>query len=324
MDNVRMNVRELVDLLWRQRPDFCGHFFPKRWQMPPNYPNPEMFLPAFYAQYEVAKRHLASDFHNDVCNKAWVALGYKLPEYGNRVYRVEPDLTRTLMRTSLRGFTVDAVEPPLPAFMVMFPRGMLRTRKDGDALGAGVIVEEGAFVIGVPLESGATYTFSAPWNDEGIREQLAYNSVKYQVLDPNADKFFKEVIEKEEAAKLANGFSTTPDIDSEDLHKIAIFVLNLLAYMSARKDETVEALVPRKRKRGKPNLQRDRDFYTPFVIGETYARGVKVGTSTGPIIPTGRSVCLHWRAGHWRHQRYGKGRQKVRLIHIEPVLVGVK
>ncbi len=34
-----------------------------------------------------------------------------------------------------------------------------------------------------------------------------------------------------------------------------------------------------------------------------------------------RSVAPHWRRAHWRRQRYGAGRERVRLIRIPAVLV---
>lgn len=40
-----------------------------------------------------------------------------------------------------------------------------------------------------------------------------------------------------------------------------------------------------------------------------------------PGEPTGRELCFHWRRGHWRKQRVGKGLQETRIVFVKPCMV---
>ena len=46
--------------------------------------------------------------------------------------------------------------------------------------------------------------------------------------------------------------------------------------------------------------------------------------ANGPSVPTGRVVKTHWRRGHFRRQRHGKGLNQTKLVFIRPCLVNAE
>lgn len=56
-------------------------------------------------------------------------------------------------------------------------------------------------------------------------------------------------------------------------------------------------------------------FEQDVVFYDTYS------PTNGPSEPTGRVVKTHWRRGHFRRQRHGKGRNQTKLIFIRPCLI---
>jgi hypothetical protein len=64
---------------------------------------------------------------------------------------------------------------------------------------------------------------------------------------------------------------------------------------------------------GKPMIQ----DHTVIRIGHVYNKsGEKVEYNS-----TGRTMPVHWRAGHWRNQRVGVGRASTRMVWIDPMLI---
>lgn len=64
----------------------------------------------------------------------------------------------------------------------------------------------------------------------------------------------------------------------------------------------------------------DKDYYKPLWIGKEY-KLKREGNTENTGASTGNSKSVHWRRGYLRNQAYGEGRQKRKLIWIEPVLV---
>lgn len=93
------------------------------------------------------------------------------------------------------------------------------------------------------------------------------------------------------------------------------FSASLIMAMTARPDlvEFGQCVRPSRFKHGrvKPEL------WSPNIIGRTY----KI-LRTHPAEGVHASPRMHWRRGHFRHQRYGHSLSQVRVIWIEPVLVG--
>ncbi|MEA5595759.1 hypothetical protein [Rivularia sp. UHCC 0363] len=64
------------------------------------------------------------------------------------------------------------------------------------------------------------------------------------------------------------------------------------------------------------------DLYQPLWIGQGYRLKREGTVSSGDAEnKQGGSKRPHWRKGFIRNQPYGEGRQKIKLVWIEPVLV---
>lgn len=92
-------------------------------------------------------------------------------------------------------------------------------------------------------------------------------------------------------------------------------IFNLLFAMAAR-PELVEA----GQKLGR-HKKSNSEIWTPNIIGRKYT--VKRPEGYEPT-GTGTHKRLHWRRGHFRHQPFGKGLTKTKIIWLEPTLIGVK
>jgi len=318
LDDVKLpSTHELIGGLWEKYPSICRMFFPKRWAMPPQYPNPENILLHIVSQL-VASQHLGTQLRDDPCLTAWALSAGAFAEYGKRVYALESPIGQSLLKTTPKGFTFAAAKPPLPSFLVMLPQGLLTTGSDGDCLGILISMEAEAFAVCAMLQSGAAYTFISPTNDEALAHNLGEEAegIKYQ---------------RAAATLLGESYEgAVPDArvapdDQANLRRIAYLALNIVAFLSNPSPDINDSILDRPAKKAKSKKAKakghDRDFYTPYVIGRRYSHGVRQGH--GPSVHRG-SVSMHWRAGHWRQQRHGKGRKLVKLIHIEPVLVGSK
>jgi hypothetical protein len=95
--------------------------------------------------------------------------------------------------------------------------------------------------------------------------------------------------------------------------------LRLLLMMEARPEyvDTTSERVTINKGFSKSN---DKDYYKPLWIGKEY-RLKREGNTENTGATTGSSKSVHWRRGYLRNQAYGEGRQKRKLIWIEPVLV---
>jgi hypothetical protein len=125
--------------------------------------------------------------------------------------------------------------------------------------------------------------------------KLTYIDVDAQDLDPNVVKGFNEYLQ-------------------------AIF-LRLLLIMECRPEliqsESQRQKVTVNQGFGKNQAQ---EFYQPLWLGQGYRLKRESQTNASNDVKHG-TKSLHWRRGFLRNQPYGEGRQKRKIVWIEPVLV---
>lgn len=294
----------------RQRyPKIFNEWFPVRWNMPANYTNPELLVLAAISQMifkqEMMKESTSSLLKKDTCFAAWWTINKVMKDIGARVYIVEPDLISDLRITNPKGLRFSDLKAPLPSFVVSLPSGAFWTINDGDVLHLAITLVDGDILaIGAHVRSGATFTFLAPITDDDIEKTLMERNICYQEY------------KWAEALGIKCRNNCTAQEDNETVQQITLFVINLLAYMTAFNPDVEEAgLVKSARKRGQetPALK-DRAYASPWVIGKRYKQRIKAGSS-------GHTVRAHWRCGHWRRHAHGKDKALRRLIYIQPVFV---
>ncbi|MBW4599696.1 MAG: hypothetical protein KME29_08780 [Calothrix sp. FI2-JRJ7] len=123
-----------------------------------------------------------------------------------------------------------------------------------------------------------------------------------------------------------NRFSYT-DAQNMDSEKVVEFnsylqsiFLRLLLIMECRPEyvETSSARVTINKGFSKSS---EKDYYEPLWIGKEYRLKRENTNTENTGASSGSSKSVHWRRGYLRNQAYGEGRQKRKLIWIEPVLV---
>lgn len=120
-----------------------------------------------------------------------------------------------------------------------------------------------------------------------------------------AEELRKRVAQNNDAAK-----------DSQLISKVNHLAVNLLALMVSRPHLVEEGAVLRKASPPESRKRRS-ELWSPNWVGRNYVRERSPSMGGHHASPRG-----HWRIGFWRHQRYGTGRTKIRLIWIDPVFVG--
>jgi hypothetical protein len=121
------------------------------------------------------------------------------------------------------------------------------------------------------------------------------------------------------------------DEEAAELEKILQHLMKILLYISTAKavtDKTTERTSALKKANSAPaGLMRKKQQekadrkYDRIVIGPKEAPNTDEQRLTGH---TGRHVTPHWRRGHFREQRFGEGRQQVKTIFIEPMMIAAE
>lgn len=320
-------TKDMVGECWHRFPQFCAEVMPKRWKMPADFASPDHLLPHALAQAQLLELSASGAFEQDRCSLTWMMSLSGFINFGHRVYALERSLGESLLLTTPKGFSFSAIEPPLPAFMLMFPKGLLDAGSDKGVYGALVNLDHATsgFSVCAMLESGAAYTFISPTDDRELARLLDAKDLQYQkagveVLDYAAHHLGRSIPGRE-------ALDADPPGDRDRLKHITYMVLNVLAYLSNPSPDLEGGAFDRGHKKRASKKcrhpQRARDFYTPYMIGARYRNRIKPGHSPSEVMERA-GPRAHWRAGHWRRQHYGSGNKSVRMVHIPPVLVGAK
>lgn len=121
------------------------------------------------------------------------------------------------------------------------------------------------------------------------------------------------------ATSYAIGFfadALTNPVENKDKLKatVAATVLKTVLALSVRPELIEQASLLRSEKMRRGVIERDA-LWSPIIIGRAYR--ILSDSQHGE----GFAKRMHWRRGHFRHQRYGLGNSSVKMIWIEPVLV---
>ncbi|MFW6359392.1 MAG: hypothetical protein ACOC0N_09315 [Chroococcales cyanobacterium] len=106
------------------------------------------------------------------------------------------------------------------------------------------------------------------------------------------------------------------------LNKFRAFCFNLMFVLEKRPELITEEV---NQPKGFGTQQKTNKFKTPVWLGKEYrikyiSETQSNDTSTGK----GSPKCTHFRKGHFRRQKWGKNREKEKLIWIDPVMVNIE
>ncbi len=244
----------------------------------------------------------------DLYSQMHAATAATLIKYGTPAYHVSRDLALAVAQTEppedLRWTDIGF---PFPAGIFLFPDNLIRDER-GYSYG---------FVAWCRVY--ANRKIPVP----GAQQAMAFHNdallfTTTSVNDPNLGGLVKSLDANTwTSARLAetDEISNLVGAEREMANYLAHLALGLLLLLEVKP----EIRDPGKRLSAARGNRVTREIWEPHWVGRDYqvARSVPQGG-------THASPRMHWRRGHWRHQRYGVELRESKRIWIEPILVAGK
>ena len=207
----------------------------------------------------------------------------------------------------------DDVKLSFPCEYFLLPQGVLETEMGKPVLIASVFHVD----LKILNEAGLEVEITDEKNRKTMEEHRLYWFCFYTGNIDSPSYFGSVEIDEEGRAKVVTDREFLGDsIDiartNEFLDKGVSLLMQLITIRNLRpelKDDGPAQGFVKRTKKGK-------EIWNPKWFGRSYRteRSYQGGTHSSPR--------MHWRRGHWRGVRYGKGKLKLRLQWIEPTLVG--
>lgn len=324
-----LGPKAAVDQIEAKLPALFASCYPRRFEIPGGFANPKRLAAvAFWAMWEASELkevQSAGQSMNGHCVKVISALIEKRVP----TYFVSRAIMHALINTDLpKDFSLHDMPWPLDSMLFVVPDGTLVSEHGDVTLLALVkctereyscawmnwgsaheefniypakhIGPDTACVLAM-TDSGHTFQWECP-----IDATTIHDAAQVQMMSGELARLGKESVSE----------TITPDQEqfaSRDLPRAAFqFILAMLAC-----PEMIEAGVivrHASKKKGKTRSE----IWSPNFFGKAYRRYEAVlGESDTP-----QHRRVHWRRGHFRHQRFGAGNKGIRVIWIQPMLIG--
>jgi hypothetical protein len=226
------------------------------------------------------------------CNEG--ALASRMMEYDFPTYYVSQRIFDAIRHTHPpANQTWEHISFPFPAIAFMLPRGALKHVKDGrDVTFIAIAKIAGPY--------GERVCVFYPYCDSGVSDSCAIP--------------LTELLEPTVGWMQANTSKGVP-VDSDMSAYCFALAANLLCVMNNRREliQLGEKLTSKK-----PPKPGRKPQHSPTWLGLHYQIRYEAGID--PDMPSSRFTEIGWRCGHFKEQRFGKGRKDSKTIWIEPYM----
>ena len=168
-------------------------------------------------------------------------------------------------------------------------------------------------IVGV-YANGAASVAKYPIADDSISSLIEKHKGMYHADELLAAEYLKQSSEGKDMKKRVGQ-------EIEQMSEVVVLAIKILCFMSLKKDEWSHAervVKPARYKKGK--LKEEEKWGANF-IGRAYGEGLRSQGYGNTEDRDGRKQRYHWRQGHFRGVRYGKGRAKYKTVFVEPYCV---
>jgi len=248
-----------------------------------------------------------------------VYVACSLLDYNFPTYYVSQELALALWNTSSE-FQVSELNIALPAVMFMIPHNTIFT-PDGDSLSTVGIASsrKSERLRRVYENSGDCLIGASGFLKEDIDQSYWYgfHNESCALGNPVEDSYKEYSL---------NHLGELTNLEQENevtfLNKFRAFCFNLMFVLEKRPELiTEEANQPK----GFGTQQKTNRFKNPIWLGKDYRiKYISETESNDASMGKGRPKSTHFRKGHFRKQKWGKNREKEKLIWIDPVMVNIE
>lgn len=308
--------------------------YPRRIVPPTNYPNPKWLAGSLGCQILAAtNKDLVTDVHLTQQLAVQTILQYRVP-----TYFLSPAFAEAVWETDLpHDLSLSEMKWPIDALVFVLPESFLaRFKKFYAPFLCVTRVTQGRYprVTALPVIEHSLLIGMALRHIDNARDRLCiYYPIYFDQVPPfdycGYFRFTNTMADVDESPMTdvtsiedqLHSFSPlyqTP-MDAQEEHEFNSnwnkFAVKIILALNAR-PQLIEpgAIIRPEKVRKKGTVS---ELWSPNIIGRIYRRQVDKSAS----VPTGGSVRMHWRRGHFRHQRHGHGLQEVKIIWIDPVMV---
>lgn len=290
-------------------------FYPRRIVCPSGYYDPK------YHSTLVAASMIVKTTNSEYVPPEETALIYELSQMKFPTYFITGDFFQAVINTEPPVVNTIDLKLPLKAMRICLPVAVTSKffcgfpmaffsfcRTSANELGKECLVYQGHVFLTYDKPFG--YYGRVPLINEHRRDLGDYKFLDY-TKEADKDPDFTRV-----AWESSKGILPTDEQDKEISNKLYDFLYKLLCVLSTRNDSFIlEGEQTRKVKYNRKGEIQKEALWSPNFIGKSYkaAHDIPEGTHASPR--------MHWRRGHIRLQKWGKGLSLTKSIWIEPVLI---
>jgi hypothetical protein len=318
----------------REYPKFVDALQPRVIVPPNGYPHPKWFTVHLYSQIVAGMQRS----HVSQAGCASVLSTLKLVQLSVPTYFIEERFAQAVAATSPpTDMPLESIKWPMDQMLFVLPPGFAKAhfgwnirylsigrhhkgrypgilmkdlpKVDFDWMKLIEIINpEDRFVVWFTMEAGADKVpidFTSSYQMSKVFEDTL-------TFGKFSDSTSKDVEEHPERYGVAPNEKEEVELSA----KVNSFAVSLLMAMTARPELVENGGMIRKRSEKKGRVKPE--LWHPNVVGRAYRIIRSPGTEAQG---THASPRMHWRRGHFRHQKFGLGWAQTKVIWIEPVLV---